>query len=96
VRARATGEPRGDFTSHQAADILRRLGFRNRVGADAPPPNVSPPTATGADGIPDPRERTRLREVALTAAVALAQAQGAREVDVLQLAATFEAWLTRA
>ena len=96
VRARATGEPRRDFNSHQARDVLRRLGFRDRVRADAPPPNLPPPTAAGADGMPEPRDRTRLREVALNAAVAVAQAQAAREAaDVLALAEAFETWLTR-
>jgi hypothetical protein len=46
--------------------------------------------------MPEPRDRTRLREVALNAAVAVAQAQAAREAaDVLALAEAFETWLTR-
>ena len=96
VRAQATGEARGDFTSHQAADVLRRLGFQIRAGADVPPPYVPSLATSGAGEFPALDERSHLREVALTAAVALAQPQELKDTEaVLDLAATFEAWLTR-
>jgi hypothetical protein len=97
VLATATGVDRNEFISHRARDLLRRLGFpvldvtREKAGPSA---TSKPPRAPAVQATTDQRLAARI--AALEAAVHhVAGAPNMSLKEVLNVAETFESWLSR-
>jgi hypothetical protein len=97
VLATVTGVDRNEFISHRARDLLRRLGFHV---LDVTREKVAPSPAVELTATPVPRPLTdrqlSVRIAALESAVRHVARTAELPVDqVLNVAETFESWLTR-
>jgi hypothetical protein len=92
----ATGTSRGDFISHRARDLLRRLGFRVvDVRAEGAPTTLGPTAPPGAHHVRTGTEGLDIKLAALNAAIELYRGRSDASIEeVIEAARACGAWLT--